>query len=150
MSSSTTTHAVHKSILVDALPEEAFRAFTAAVSDWWPFDPHSIGGKETHRAVFEEREGGRFYEVLDSGQEEDWATVIAWEPPHRFVLSWHVNKDDPETEVEVRFAAEGEGTRVELEHRGWERLGDGATAGRDGYAKGWDHVLGRYASALAG
>ena len=148
-STASTVAAVQKSILVDAPPEEAFRAFTAGISDWWPFETHSIGGEHTHRAVFEEREGGRVYEVLDSGEEEDWATVIAWEPTQRFVLSWHVNRADPETEVEVRFVGEGEGTRVELEHRGWERLGTKAAAGRDSYGKGWDHVLGRFVAALA-
>jgi uncharacterized protein YndB with AHSA1/START domain len=149
MSSSTTTLVVQKSVLVDAPPEEAFRAFTAGLSEWWPFETHSIGGERTHRAVFEEREGGRVYEVLETGEEEDWATVLAWEPPQRFVLSWHVNKTQPATEVEVRFAVEGDGTRVRLDHRGWERPGADAGGGRDGYDAGWEHVLGRYAAALA-
>jgi len=144
-STASNVAAVHKSILVDATPEEAFHAFTAGLSDWWPFETHSIGGEGTHRGVFEEREGGRVYEVLDTGEEEDWATVLTWEPPRRFVLSWHVNRTEPATEVEVRFAAEGDGTRVELDHRGWERRADG----RAGYDAGWDSVLGRYVAALA-
>jgi uncharacterized protein YndB with AHSA1/START domain len=147
MSTSTSAPVVHKSILVDAPPEEAFRAFTAGISDWWPFDSHSVGGERTHEAVFEERVGGRLYERTDGGEEAEWATVLEWEPPIRFVLSWHVNPDDPSTEVEVRFTPEADGTRVELDHRGWERLGDKASAARGSYDSGWDVVLGRYVDA---
>ena len=149
MSSSTSTAVVQKSVLVDAPPEEAFRAFTAGLSDWWPFETHSIGGERTQRVVFEEREGGRVYEIVETGEEEDWATVLAWEPPQRFVISWRVNKTEPATEVEVRFSAEGDGTRVELDHRGWESAGPDGAADRGSYDKGWDHVLGRYVAALA-
>jgi len=42
----------------------------------------------------------------------------------RFVLAWKPHsRPVPPTEVEVRFVPDGEGTRVELEHRGWERVG---------------------------
>lgn len=52
-----------------------------------------------------------------------------------------MNPERAPTEVEVRFAPEGEGTHVELEHRGWEATGD--PQGRAGYQKGWNYVLGR-------
>jgi hypothetical protein len=41
----------------------------------------------------------------------------------------------------VRFVAEGDGTRVELEHRGWERYGDDAAETCSSYNSGWDVVL---------
>ena len=41
------------------------------------------------------------------------------------------------TEVEVTFAPEGPGSRVELEHRGW----DGADRPAGRYANGWEVVL---------
>jgi hypothetical protein len=50
----------------------------------------------------------------------------------------------------VRFVPDGDGSRVELEHRGWERLGEAAAEAREGYDTGWDTVLGLYASAAAG
>jgi uncharacterized protein YndB with AHSA1/START domain len=67
--------------------------------------------------------------------------VLSWEPPRRFVLSWHPGRE-PETaqEVEVRFVAVPTGTRVELEHRGWQALGEAAAATRERYAGGWEHV----------
>jgi hypothetical protein len=37
---------------------------------------------------------------------------------------------------------------VELEHRGWEALAEGATEKRDSYDTGWDHVLGVYCDRL--
>jgi hypothetical protein len=46
----------------------------------------------------------------------------------------------------VRFTPEGDRTRVELEHRGFERLGGLARKARRGYPIGWAYVLGLYAS----
>jgi hypothetical protein len=44
-------------------------------------------------------------------------------------------------EVELRFRDQGTSTRVELEHRGWESLGDKAREARDRYSGGWQTVL---------
>jgi uncharacterized protein YndB with AHSA1/START domain len=54
--------------------------------------------------------------------------VQLWDPPTRLILTWEINADfqsDPtiKTEVEVRFAADGQGTRVDLEHRKLNALG---------------------------
>jgi uncharacterized protein YndB with AHSA1/START domain len=51
-----------------------------------------------------------------------WGKVLAWEPPSRVLLAWQITPSfsyDPDlvTELDVRFTAEGRGTRVELEHR---------------------------------
>jgi hypothetical protein len=65
------------------------------------------------------------------------------------VLAWNIlNAEDSPTEVEVRFLQEGSGTRVELEHRGWERLAEGGAAKRDDYDGGWDFVLGKYVGRI--
>ena len=146
------THAadliVRKSVTVAAPLERAFEVFTERIGTWWPLDSHSIGGQRARDAVFEGREGGSLYEVMDGGETAPWATVLAWEPPTRIVISWHVNPQNPATEVEVRFAPEGDGTRVELEHRGWERLGEEADAARGSYDEGWEFVLGRFAAGI--
>jgi hypothetical protein len=44
---------------------------------------------------------------------------------------------------------EGDGTRVELVHSGWEAYGDDAAASRASYDTGWDIVLGKLADAAA-
>ena len=143
-----TTHAadltVRKSVSVSAPIERAFEVFTERIGTWWPFESHSIGEERTRDAVLEGREGGTLYEVMDGGETAPWATVLAWEPPRRVLLSWHVNPEVPATELEVRFAEDGDGTRVVLEHRGWERLGERGDASRGNYEQGWDHVLAHF------
>ena len=55
------------------------------------------------------------------------------------VLEWKVNSAAPPTEVEVRFSPDGDGTRVELEHRGWEQYPTGGADERGSYDTGWSH-----------
>jgi uncharacterized protein YndB with AHSA1/START domain len=133
-----------RAITVSRPVEDAFRLFTHDIDTWWPTASHSYGGEDVERTVFETRAGGRVYEVQKDGTERDWAEVVAWEPPDRIVLAWKICEP---TEVEVRFTAEGEGTRVELEHRGWERVAEDARAQRDNYAGGWKFVLGKLEAA---
>jgi uncharacterized protein YndB with AHSA1/START domain len=133
--------AVRKTVTVDCSVEEAFRVFTAGIRSWWPTATHSIHGEKLEDLVFEEREGGEVYELSEDGQRARWATILAFEPPSRLVLSWEVSPNSLGTEVEVRFAEEGAGTRVELEHRGWD---SSQTDARASYDTGWDYVLGHY------
>ena len=148
---------VKKSINVERSPEDAFQLFTERIGDWWPVEHYSRTVDEgnldvkVERMVFEPREGGRIYEVASDGTEGDWATILAYEPPERVVLAWKPNDEDhPPTEVEIRFTADGTGTRVDLEHRGWETIGDRAEGSRGSYSAGWDEVLDRFAIAAAG
>jgi uncharacterized protein YndB with AHSA1/START domain len=100
------------------------------------------------RVVFEPAQGGRIYEVTSDGREAPWAEILVYDPPRRLVLAWKPNdRDQPPTEVEVRFEADGDGTRLDLEHSGWARLGDLATEARKGYSAGWQLPLARYAAA---
>ena len=72
----------------------------------------------------------------------------SWDPPRTLTFSWSPNLDkDGDTEVEVRFTPNGAGTRVELEHRAWEALGERAARTRENYESGWVPVLDRYAAA---
>lgn len=141
--------AVRKTVTVDCSVEEAFRVFTAGAETWWPTESHSIYGERVKEVHFEGREGGEVYEVSDSGEKGHWATVLAWEPPSRLVLSWNILEREPAgTELEVRFLPEGDGTRVELEHRGWEKLSEDAAEKRANYDTGWDYVLGVYCNRV--
>jgi uncharacterized protein YndB with AHSA1/START domain len=149
--------AVRQSIVVRAPQDRAFAVFTEGMSSWWPLESHVIGEKPVAEAVIEPRAGGRWFERAESGTECDWGRVLAWEPPHRVVLSWEISPDwrhDPEihTEVEVRFHAEDEGrTRVELEHRGLEAFGEKAEQMRQIFDSdgGWPGLLGRFAESAA-
>jgi uncharacterized protein YndB with AHSA1/START domain len=127
--------------------EEAFRVFTAEIAAWWPVAGHSVEPDRVEAVVLEGRLGGRLYERWHDGGEADWGRVVAWEPPERLVLSWKPNPErTAATEVEVRFVAvEPDHTRVELEHRGWERLGELGPEARASYDGGWPGVLDSYA-----
>jgi uncharacterized protein YndB with AHSA1/START domain len=148
---------VRKSVRVGLDVAETFRLFVDDIDRWWPVERHSRAAHEQYgdgvtvrRLVFEAREGGRLYEITSEGVEGSWAEVLAYEPPDRIVLAWKPNdRREPPTEVEVRFEADGEGTVVNLEHRGWERLGERAQEARRGYGEGWSLPLERFAAAAA-
>lgn len=140
---------VRKSVVVDCSPEHAFETFTDRMDTWWPFETHKPGDELPVSATFEPRVGGRVYHTMADGKELEWATVLAWEPPSRFVVDWHVTPGSPSTELEVRFAPEGDGTRVELEHRGWERYGAEAAESSASYNSGWDTVLKPFVEAAS-
>ena len=145
----TSIEAVRKSLIVECSPERAFEVFTRGVGSWWPLHEHSIGGKEIVEVIWEEHVGGRIYERHADGGEGEWGRVLAWDPPARFVMSWYPGKDDAKaTELEVRFTAEDSGTRVDLEHRGWEIFAEEGQETRDNYDNGWPTVLGCFERTL--
>ena len=136
---------VRRSVEVGCTPHDAFRIFIDDIDAWWPLSTHSIGQEKTVSCLFEAREGGRIYETHRDGSLHLWGTVTSWEPPDRVVFSWHPGRDATTAqEVELRFVAAEAGTRVELEHRRWETLGDRAAETRDAYQSGWAGVLARF------
>lgn len=148
---------VRQRIHVAAPPERAFDVFTSRMTEWWPLGTHHIGKSEAKEAVLEPRVGGRWFERGVDGSECDWGRVLTWEPPTRLVLSWEITCDwrhdaALHTEVEVRFAREGDGTRVELEHRLLERYGDKAVDMKGIFDSegGWKGLLGKFAARVAG
>lgn len=132
--------AIRKTVLVDFTPEEAFDLFTARIASWWPVRTHSYGGENVKNVVLEPRVGGRLYEVTDEG-EQDWGSVLAWDPPARLLIDWQIGSARG-TEVEVTFEPEGPGSRVVLQHSGFE-----VAESRANYATGWDAVLAPFAEA---
>ncbi len=137
-----TLDAITKTVVVPAPVERAWAVFTERIGEWWPLATHSLGGERTETAF---AAPDRIYERWADGTERTWGRVLAWEPPARLVFTWEVGEDSG-NEVEVRFVPEGEGTRVELEHRGWEA---GTPEARRSYDGGWEHVLGRFEAAAA-
>ena len=137
---------VRKSIEVKCSPEHAFRIFTEQMNSWWPRATHSVGQAYSAEVAIEGRVGGRAYEVLANGDRITWGRVLTWDPPRRLVFSWHLNRAvDTASEVEIRFIPAGTITRVELEHRNWERFGgEKAEEMRNAYDKGWGTILGEH------
>lgn len=150
--------AVRRTITVAAPQDQAFEVFTAQFGSWWPKE-YSIGEADMADFVLEPKAGGRWYEVGVDGTECDSGRVTAFEPPERLVVAWHLDGNwqydpDPDhaSEVEIRFIAEDPThTRVELEHRGFDRHGAGADAVRGGVdnPQGWDYCLALFAKQVA-
>jgi len=146
---------VRKSVFADAAPTQAFEVFTSGIDRWWP-KSHKIGEVDLDRPVIEPKAGGRWFQIGVDGSECDVGKVDVWDPPSRLVLIWQLTaefKFDPnlETEVEVQFTPEGSGTRVNLEHRNLERLGETAEQLRVAIDSpgGWGGLLALYAEAAA-
>jgi hypothetical protein len=149
---------VRQSTLVRSGAQHTFGTFVTTIGSWWPVQPFSAGKDRVRDITVEQRQGGRVYETWDDGTEVDWGTLVAWEPPKRFVMTW-VGTPAP-SEVELTFAVLGPAlTRVTVEHRGWEALTeeqlaqDCALPGgyRSGaYSAGWATILECLAGAITG
>ena len=156
MTQQTNLEAVERTITVAASPERAFDVFAAELGSWWPRD-YSIGEADLADFVLEPAAGGRWYEVGVDGVQCDTGRVLAFDPPERVVFAWHLNAEyqfDPDpahaSEVEVRFVVEApDRTRVELEHRGFERHEGGAESVRGAVDGGWSYILDLYTGAFA-
>jgi uncharacterized protein YndB with AHSA1/START domain len=158
MSTPASATSIRHEVVVEAPIERAFSVFT---DDFGAFKPreHNMLGVDIAETVFESRVGGRVFDRGIDGSECQWARVLAYEPPHRVVISWDIDPRwqietdlDKTSEVEVRFTAEGpDRTRVELEHRNLDRHGEGWEAVREGVDSegGWPLYLQRYSELLA-
>jgi activator of Hsp90 ATPase-like protein len=133
-------------ITVEAPVQDAWRTFTEDLGSWWPVLRHSIGEKRVTEVLMEGKTGGRVFERWDNGEEYVWADILEWDEPTKLALSWHPNPEaTTATELEVRFEPVAEGTRVTLEHRGWESLGELAAEARESYETEWPSVLDLFA-----
>jgi len=111
--------------VVAADPATAFDVFTQEVEAWWKQGPRfrpSVRGPGVLR--FEPGVGGRLLETYDDESIFEFGRVKVWEPGQRLVFEMMSRNFAPgeSTEVEVRFEAIGEDTRVTIENRGWERF----------------------------
>jgi uncharacterized protein YndB with AHSA1/START domain len=137
---------VHKTLVLSCSPEHAFAVFTDGIDDWWPIETHSVHGAGGTAHLDEHT----IYEIAKDGTRNEWGTVLAWEPPSRIVMTWAPGEDKSVlTELEVRFVADGSGTRFELIHRGWERYGEQGDDLSTRYDTGWDGVLAAFVGALS-
>jgi uncharacterized protein YndB with AHSA1/START domain len=143
---------IRKSIRVERAPEIAFRVFTQEMGAWWPlkegFSFHN--GRGAKDIFIEGRVGGRFYERFVDGTEYEVGRVTAFDPPKSVTFTWKAPEWEGPTEIEVKFVADGAGTRVDVEHRGWTAAGANAEKQGKGYDDGWNLVLARYAARASG
>ena len=138
---------IRKSIRVERPAEIAFKLFCEQIGHWWPKGP-SFGGKQATGMFIEGRVGGRFYQVYADGTDFEIGRVTVYQPPSIVAFTWRAPSWDVTTQVEVRFIPEGAGTRVELDHSGWEKT-EKVREFRKNYDGGWDTMLGHYQSFAA-
>ena len=145
----STSAAIAHETVVEAGVETAFDIFTAHLGAWWPL-AYTFSLDRFRDAAIEPRAGGVWFERDETGASLPWGEVRAFEPASRIVLAFAIGPDrkpagnDAASEVEVRFASDGPGrTRVVIEHRAFERHGEGGDALRDGMdsPQGWPLIL---------
>jgi uncharacterized protein YndB with AHSA1/START domain len=164
LSLTVTIAPVRRSVVVKVDAARAFEIFTRDFDRWWPrklpADPRTTQSAGASSAVkeslIEPFAGGRWYARCEDGYEVTLGHVLAWEPGRRVLFSWEFDAQwrpdaSAASEVEVTFIAEGpDATRVELEHRNFERMGQaGGEKMRKDVEGGWPARLEMYAAEVA-
>ncbi len=121
------TDSVTVTTVVAVDPATAFEVFTDEIDAWWKTGPrYRVENKRKSSMRFTGGAGGRLLEEYDAagGDAFEHGRVLVWEPADRLVFQMGGRDFKPgqSTEVEVRFEPIDEGTRVTVEHRGWDSL----------------------------
>lgn len=121
--------AVIVSLRVKCSPRRAFEAFTQEIALWWSPNPlFQLTPRGDGALRFEPGPGGwedgLLLAALPNGKDYEVGRVSVWAPGERLVVGWRPASVPPEqaTELEVRFEAVGEETRITVAHRGWNRV----------------------------
>lgn len=148
---------VRRSITVPIGQTQAFDLFTQRLGDFKPAE-HNLLSSPIVETVLEPYVDGWIVDRGEDGSECRWGRVLQFDRPTRVAFSWNIGptwtiETDPErvSEVDINFvAAEGNSTRVEIEHRRIDRHGPGWESVRDGIAgdQGWPLYLQRYADLV--
>ena len=119
------TSRVLVALRIAAPPSRVFTAFTAEIGQWWrPHGLFELNGRRDGRLAIEAGVGGRVTESYPDGEEFEVGHVRVWDPPDRLVFSWRPASFPPDraTEVHVHFEDADGGTRVVVEHIGWDAV----------------------------
>ena len=147
---------VRKSIVVGASPQRAFEVFTTGIDRWWP-KTHGIGMTAITKSVIEPFQGGRWYTAHADGTEVVIGHIRVWDPGKRFVVGWEISRGleagcAHRAGLRGRGAASARkvrGTRVDLEHRDFQRMGEEpGQKMRTGVDGGWPGILEFYAAEM--
>ena len=119
------TSSVLVALRVPADPMRTFEAFTQEIASWWqPSGLFAITPRGDGTLAFEPGVGGRLYTTWAEGKEYEIGRISVWEPGKRLAFTWRQASFRPEqsTEVDVRFEAVGDETRVSIEHHAWDTI----------------------------
>ena len=110
---------------IEATPARVFEAFTAEIGQWWRDDPlFQPTRRRGGRMSLEPGDDGRLLVTYADGKVAEVGRLRVWQPPERLVLTWCPTSfsADQETEVHVAFEPVEGGTRVVVEHHGWDAI----------------------------
>jgi hypothetical protein len=140
---------------VAVTPEAAFEVFTCDIDLWWSRGRRFRGATaegESQLRFERDADGHRLIEQCGT-EVFELGRVRVWEPGKRLVMDFRLRNfaQDECTELEIRFDAFGEGTRVTLEHRGWERIRRGHPARHELSGQAFGSMMGLWwADVLTG
>ena len=132
-----------KQIYIQAAPELVWLAWTSSerITEW--FAP---------MAVIEAREGGKFELYFNPSNRKSMSTqgctILAYEPVRFLSFQWKgpdpfaeiMNQEGQLTWVEVTLTPHNDGTRIELQHKGWSDAIDVKQA-REWHEQAWEGML---------
>lgn len=110
---------------VAAPAARSFSVFTGEIGEWWrPNGLFRFTDRAGGRLAFEPDPPQRLVEIGTDGERFEIGAVTVWDPPHRVVFAWRQAgfPAGRSTEVSVRFDAVDNGTRVTVEHFGWDAI----------------------------
>lgn len=140
--------ALEREVRVRCSVAHAFETFTARIDLWWPPSHRRFARSTLH---LEGRVGGVFVERAHDGAETRLGQVLRWEPPDCIAYTWYPGGGAGPTEVEIRFAADRDGTIVRVRHReGASELGPAWPERVAKFAAAWDDVLPAFRQHLDG
>ena len=126
-----------RSIALACPVEHAFAVFTDKIDLWWP------RAHQRNRDAWMSLTDEGLVEHAPDGSKWVLGGIAKKEPPHFLALDWFAGSSAvAPTSVEVRFAAEGEGTLVTVTHRALTLETKSIWPDRvSRFVTGWDTVL---------
>ncbi|MFM9938165.1 MAG: SRPBCC domain-containing protein [Hyphomicrobiaceae bacterium] len=135
------------SVLLDMELPKAFTFVTDRIDAWWPIERRHTGDRSSHIFLLA---SGRFFERAGDGREVELGKVTHWNEPHSIVLDFYIaTGPDHPTEVEMRFEAEGQQTRLTVIHRARPESAHLWDERSPRYAASWSIVLAALARCVA-
>ena len=116
---------VYVALRVPVDPLHAFDVFTQDIGLWWrPSELFALTAEGDGVLAFEAGAGGRLLTTLPGGRCHEIGRILAWEPGRLLAFTWRPESFDAaqSTQVQVRFEAVGNETRVSVEHSAWDTI----------------------------